>query len=102
MDKLINLRMPHIGELMFESLDTNDLVQYLEVSQTWKVLAENVLLKRWKGKMFEACKTGKSEIVKLLLENYSCEENGLNAKNILGRTPFMVACLNGHTDVVKV
>ena len=35
---------------------------------SWKILAENVLLKRWKGKMLEACKTGKSQIVKLLFE----------------------------------
>ena len=61
-DKLINLRMPHIGELMFECLDTNDLVQCLKVSQTWKVLAEDVLLKRWKGKMYVACKIGETQL----------------------------------------
>ena len=102
MDKLINLRMPHIGELMFESLDTNDLVQCLEVSQTWKVLAENVLLKRWKGKMFEACKNGETKIVKLLLERCNSEESGLNIKDFLGRTTLMIACFNGHKYVVQL
>ena len=54
MDKIINLGIPHVGEQIFENLDTDNLVQFLKVSRTWKVLAQNVLLKRWKGKMFEA------------------------------------------------
>ena len=56
MDKVINPGIPHVGEQVFESLETDDLIQCLEVSQTWKFLAENVLLQRWKGKMFEALK----------------------------------------------
>ena len=46
MDKVINLGIPHIGELIFESIDTPGLIEYLEVSETWKVLAENVLIKK--------------------------------------------------------
>ena len=53
MDKVINLGIPHIGERIFGSFDTPGLKNFLEVSETWKVLAENVLIKRWKGKMFE-------------------------------------------------
>ena len=55
-DKVINLGIPHVGELIFESIDTSVLIQYLLATKTGKVLAENVLLKRWKGKMLEACK----------------------------------------------
>ena len=63
MDKVINLGIPHISELIFESIDTPGLFQCASVSATWKYLAENVLIKRWKGKMFEACENGKTKVV---------------------------------------
>ena len=56
MDKIINLGIPHVAEQIFESIETQELIECLKVSETWKVLAENVLIKRWKGKIFEACK----------------------------------------------
>ena len=37
MDNIINLGIPHIGEQIFGSLGDADLIQYLKVSQTWKV-----------------------------------------------------------------
>ena len=46
MDKVINHGMPHIGERIFESIDTPGLIKCLDVSQTWRDLAENVLVKR--------------------------------------------------------
>ena len=61
MEKIINLGIPHVGELIFESIDTTGLIQCLLVSETWKVLAENVLIKRWKGKMLKACKSGETK-----------------------------------------
>ena len=102
MDKVINLGIPHVGELIFESIDTPGLIQCVLVSETWKVLAENVLIKRWKGKMFEACKKGEMKIVQLLLERCNAEESGLNIKDEYGWTAFMEACYNGHKDVVKL
>ena len=66
MDKVINLGIPHVGELIFDSIDTPKLFQCALVSDTWKELAENVLIKRWKGKMYEACKNGETKIVQLL------------------------------------
>ena len=65
MEKVINLNMPHIGEKILENIDTDDLIKWLKVSKTWKILAENVLVKRWKGKMTDACRHGKFEVVKL-------------------------------------
>ena len=56
MDKIINLGIPHVAEQIFESIETQELIECLKVSETWKVLAENVFINRWKGKMFEACK----------------------------------------------
>ena len=91
MDKVINLGIPHVGELIFESIDTPGLFQCALVSATWKDLAENVLIKRWKGKMFEACKNGETKVVQLLLERCSSEESGLNIKDEYGRTTLMVA-----------
>ena len=55
MEKVINLNMPDIGEKILENIDTDDLIKWLKVSKTWKILAENVLVKRWKGKMTDAC-----------------------------------------------
>ena len=102
LNKVINLGIPHVGELIFESIDTPGLIKCLEVSDTWKVLAENVLIKRWKGKMFEACKNGETKVVQLLLERCNSEESGLNARDNNGWTALMKACHHGHKDVVKL
>ena len=102
MEKVINLGIPHVGELIFELIDTPELIQCALVSETWKVLAENVLIKRWKGKMFEACKNGETKVVKLLLERCNSEESGLNIKDEKERTALMWACWNGHKDVIKL
>ena len=71
MDKVINLGIPHVGELIFESFDTPGLIHCMEVSETWRELAENVLIKRRKGKIyikvFEAFKIGET-VAQLLLE----------------------------------
>ena len=83
MDKVINHGIPHVGELIFESIDTPELFQCALVSETWKILAENVLIKRWKGKMFEACKNGEAKVVELLLEQRDSKQNGLISKMIL-------------------
>ena len=101
LNEVINLGIPHVGELIFESFDISGLIQCLEVSKTWKVLAENVLMKR-KGVMLEACEYGETKVVELLLERCNSEENGLNTKNEFGRTALMMACSNGHKDVVKL
>ena len=101
MDKVINLGIPHIGELIFESIDTDGLFQCLSVSETWKVLAENVLMKRWKSRMFEACIRGVTQIVKLLLERGNCEFE-LNAMDNNGMTAFIGACRYGHKDIVQL
>ena len=102
MDKVINLGIPHAGELIFESIDTPGLIQCALVSETWKVLAENVLAKRWKGRMLEACEDGETKVVQLLLERFTFEENGLNIRDALGHTPFLAACAHGHKDVVQL
>ena len=102
LNEVINLGIPHVGELIFESIDTPELFQFALVSETWKVLAENVLIKRWKGKMLEACKSGETKVVQLLLECCNSEESGLNTKAEGGYTVFSTACYFGHKDVVQL
>ena len=108
MDKVINLgipwnSIPHVGELIFESTDTPGLIKCLEVSETWKVLAGNVLIKRSKGKLLEeSCQNGETKVVELLLEYSNAEESGLNTRDIFGMTPFMWACSRGYKDVVQL
>ena len=69
LNEVINPGIPHVGELIFESIDTPGSFQCALVSETWKVLAENVLIKRWKGKILEACKNGGTKVVQLLMEH---------------------------------
>ena len=64
---IINRGLPYVGELIFESMDTRELVNCMEVSETCKELADNVLIKRWKGKMLTACKSGETKVVQLVL-----------------------------------
>ena len=102
LNEVINLGMPHVGELIFESIDTPALFQCALVSESWKVLAENVLIKRWKGKIFVACQIGETKVVKLLLERCNSEESGLNIKDECGMTGLMWACFIGWKDVVQL
>ena len=90
-NKIINPGIPHVAEHICENLNTRTLLQCRDVSQTWKVLAEKVLLRRWKGKLYEACKDENlKNVVKLLLEHYTCEESGLNFKDEFEESPFML------------
>ena len=102
MDKVINLGIPHVGELVFKSIDTPGLFQCALVSDTWKFIVETVLIKRWKGRMKEACISGETKVVQLLLDRCNFEESGLNARDVFGRNPFMFACCNGHKDVIQL
>ena len=62
MEKVINRGIPHVGEKIFRSVDTNGLIQCLSVSSTWKELAENVLLKRWNRKIFRLVRVEKQKL----------------------------------------
>ena len=107
MENVVNLGLPHVGEQIFESIKTETLIQCLSVSQAWKILAENVLFKRWKDHLFEACEEGKAEIVRIILERSKpeCLETQLKAKKRRcdnRYTALMMACINGHKGVVKL
>ena len=107
---VIHLGIPHVGEQIFESIETDDLIQFLSISKSWKVIAENVLFKKWKSELFKACHEGKSDIVRILLERLESEEivTSLNkffkgrGRNRKKKTAFISACENGHQEGVKL
>ena len=113
MENVINLGVPHIGEYIFRCLGTPDLIQCLSVSTSWKHLAENVLVKRWKDDPIKAVARGYTEVVKLLLEHPETQSIDWNVK-VWGRdcfcglpwpiqaTAFWIACNAGFTDIVKL
>ena len=106
MEKVINLNIPHVGEKILDHIDTNGLIQCFSVSKDWKVLAESVLVKRWRDKCFEACTDpdGNAKIVELLLDRLDDVDLFIWFTGILmdGATAFMWACYDGRTEVFKV
>ena len=103
MDKVINLGIPHIGEQILHSLKTDNLIQCRSVSNTWRILVENVIVKKWKTKFIKACEKGKTEVVKILLEHPNGQGIDFNIKERCdGYTGFMYACVHGHIEVIKL
>ena len=102
MDNIINLGIPHVGEQIFESIDSSELLQYRWVSESWKILSEKLLFKRWQGRLIEAVKRSKIEIVAFLLGRLESEEINEDDCFGFGKTAFMYACKNGQMDIVKL
>ena len=104
MDKVINLRIPHIGEQIFASIDTHHVVQFLQVSKAWRVIAEKVLnTKDHEGAnaFYLACKNGNEHHVRLMLEN----SDNIDVESMwtpLMWTPFFRACRHGQTSIVSM
>ena len=65
-----------------------------------EILAEKTLFQQWKGRLWEACKEGKTKIVKLLLD-YG-DDTDLNAEDWDRRTSFAWACSNSHEAVAQL
>ena len=99
-NEVINLTVPHVGEQIFGGLETDDLIHCLKVSNIWRDLAEKTLLSKWTGKLLEACRKGKIEVIDILLDNLE-ETDELKAKDGVGKTAFHLACFFGHGIVVK-
>ena len=102
MEKVINHGIPHIGEKIFESMDTPGLFTCLLVSKSWRELAENVLIESWRDRMSKACKNGETKIVQLLLKRRYFEDCGVNTVDGSGSTSLIWACANGHKDIVQL
>ena len=111
MDTIINIGIPHIGEQIFKGLGIVDLIWYKSVSETWKVLIENVLCKKVVEKykrnvnaVFEQKDQAViTNIFKILLEDSREDSNiDFNVRNHYRQTPFMQACKTGNKKVVKL
>ena len=119
--EVVDINIPDdfpISALIFESIDTPGLIKCMEVSETWTVLARSVLVKRPEGviymKIFEACKSGKTQVAQLLLEDldddelFQCTLVSKTWKNLVDQVlmkrwngKMFEACKNGETKVVQ-
>ena len=99
MDKIINHGIPHIAEKIFQYVGIDSLIDYQLplVSTSWKILAGKVLFERPHYSMNYACEKGKSDIIRLLLENSEDEYTQNDLKFYLG-----TGCLFGHEEVVNL
>ena len=93
MEQIINLGIPHIGEQIFESLHTSELLQCLLVTKAWKTLALNILQKRldvcyynceslWKEEIVEVSKIGQVDIVKVSVDMKQPDDGIWACKNL--------------------
>ena len=106
MDSIINLGIPHIGELIFENVNTPTLIKCLLVSETWKILARKVFIKRIKRlnrKTFEALfwqarKNGRKYVIQLLIETHP----NIHPRDANGLTAFMHLCVEGKKEIVQL
>ena len=83
-------------------MDSRNLLAEKIHEKLLQTQCEMTLIKRLRGKMFEACKNGETKVVQLLLECCNSEESGLNTRDEHGWTPFIWACRNGHKDIVQL
>ena len=113
MDKVINLGIPHVAELIFENIDTPGLLQCVLVSETWKILAENVLIKRIKREKDKmdgdgysplqlACIDNQPETVQFLLDSWIQFDIDINTTDRNGWTLLHLAAKHGHDKVAKI
>ena len=107
MENVINLGIPHVGEQIFKCVETKYLIKFLEVSEAWKVLAENVLFQRCNGKVqfWWEMRYGEAEIVRIILERSKSEDIELMLMGPHGswkQFVFLAACAKGLKDVLKL
>ena len=96
-------RYPHIGELILEHLDDTELILCRSVTKACKETAEELLVKRWKDHVIDACDDHQNSqiiIVKLLLERGGqvIDWNETSFRD----TALTVACRSGSKAVVKL
>ena len=103
MNTVINLGIPHVGEQIFQYLETKEQLRCLEVSTTWKILTENVIFDNWKHKTFEACERQQTQIIKILLEHPNSGSVDWNVKDEdSGQGAFFAACSSGNKEMIKL
>ena len=114
MDKIINLGIPHVAEQIFEPFGIKDLNECLRVSETWKEIAKEVVVKRWIDKFHLPVYLEATNIVQVLLDNPKCDNinwNKTEGEHVLFHKPvgsfeqvtaFKLACKSGNLKMVKL
>ena len=75
----------------------------MKVSKTWKMLIDNVLVKRWKDKVVEAVLThGSIELIQILLDHPGAQDINWNLQDEDGYSPFHLACMEWRIDLLKL
>ena len=79
-------RFPHVGQEIFEYCDTPTVLKFRKVSETWKEIAEKVLVKRWRNDWRDIAETDLQsdfEALKLRIldSNYGSYRGGSYYKN---------------------
>ena len=108
MDRIVNFGIPHVGEQIFENIDTPGLIQCHMVSKKWKLFAETILMQRFRGfrqslfDIFDCKETVRAKVFEILLECSRKNEIDFNATNHRGSTLFTIACGRRYLDVIKI
>ena len=125
MNEIISLAIPHIGEEIFKNCSDKDLIEFRHVSTTWKEMAENILVKRWRDRLIETtcscslCANEEeghficpstfnnlclqpNEVIQMLLEHPGGNDINWNATTPAGNSIVMFACYYRCMDAVKI
>ena len=111
MDRIINLDIPEISEQIFANFGDKELIRFLSVSKTWKVLASKVLLRRWtypsgafafRVACYGEHSSASVDVVKFLLENMNETNEEMWKNKDINYQPFYWACCGGNIEIVKL
>ena len=109
MEEII-LRFPHLAEKIFQKLTNEGLAKSREVERLWQKFIDEknylwlrivnipTILQEGNSYMHLAARYGQMDMFEMIL----CEEDNKNPKNRGGETPFIVACIKGHMNIVII
>ena len=98
---IINFNIPHLSERIFGFLSDLDLVQCWSVCQTWRIICGDLIYQRWKRSLLEPFRSGRNEIVKVLLDHPKSQEIKTMTDEF-GFTPLIIACQFFQIEVVQM
>ena len=125
-DKLLTLRVPHVHEKIFFSMDYDSFKNCLEVSKSWNdLLTSESFLKRGKSvfcediqkELLQAVKRGNVELIRRVLSSFMVDVNFRTERvlneaallvhlrghiKIINESPLILAAKEGHKDVVQL
>ena len=108
--KVVMLRFPHLAEQIFQKLDNGGLAKSREVEYVWQKFIDErdypwlrivnipTVLKRAKTYLHLAAERGQIDAFEMILN----EDDNKDPKTDWGRTPFLIACLEGHINIASI